>query len=193
MSSLSILKQYLKESTFFSDDDFTYRLQDWENGDTGILYITGLSGSGKTTLGDEYRKKYNCQLFRTDTIIMEVIKKYEKKYNKKFHELNNITSKIMHDEIVSKISKIVVKIKEKTIVEGVHVMYLDYDILKKESLIIKGTSYWTSYFRGMNRDLVRHFSRDGLSKTLEHYYAILFANYDINEKSKDLKKYLEKQ
>ena len=58
-------KEYINES-MFSQENIEINLDEWINGTSGILYITGLSGSGKSTLAKEYKEKYNANLVELD-------------------------------------------------------------------------------------------------------------------------------
>ena len=59
-------RKYISESVLVSHKDIEYKVNDWKNGSTNILFITGLSGSGKSTLASQLEKEYNAINFELD-------------------------------------------------------------------------------------------------------------------------------
>jgi len=178
----------LNESWIISDDDFYYNFDDWLQDKNKILFIIGLSGSGKTTLGNHLANKYNGVLISIDDIWMPILREYKKKTGKKTPEMTEDEfAKI--DDIVEERIKLLLKskFKNKTIIEG---MYMSYDNPKEQSIIIKGSSYFRSFYQALQRDY-DNFAKKGVSRFLDHYWHYLKMSKRHQHMVDNLKNYLK--
>lgn len=182
--------EYLNESWVISDDDFYYNFDDWINNKNKVLFIIGLSGSGKTTLGKQLVDKYNGTYIAVDDIWQPLIREYKKKTGK-------VTSEIPEEEFI-KIDNIIVEklkilfnsnLKNKTIIEGIQIVKLDKKYLKNQSIIIKGSSYFKSFYRALQRDF-DNFAKKGITRFLDHYLHYLKMSKDHQHMIDSLKDYL---
>lgn len=181
----------LLESWVLSDDDFYYNFDDWINNKNKILFIVGLSGSGKTTLGKQLVDKYNGTYIAVDDIWQPLIREYKKKTGK-------VTSEIQEEEFI-KIDNIVVEklkvlfnsnFKNKTIIEGIQIVKLDKKYLKNQSIVVKGSSYFKSFYRAVQRDF-DNFAKKGITRFLDHYWHYLKMSKGHQHMIDDLKNYLK--
>lgn len=177
-------ESYLDISTegyVFSRKDTVYHLDDFENGKSNVLLITGLSRSGKSTLGSELALKYDAiwvaidgfenfdvnfgvdddelpwKDIRDAYLKTPMGKKYKQLVLKDDEEImGDDISKYMRD-CVQFILNYCEKDKEnKYIIEGLQ-LYSDCDpsMLKKYPLIIKNTSMAKAYMRSRNQSYNR--------------------------------------
>lgn len=168
--------QLAKEGYVFTSKDTVRKFDDFVNGDSNILLITGLSRSGKTTLGMELSVRYDATWvsidgfenfdvdfgLKDDELPWKVIrdKYFETPMGKEYREaILNDTD--MTDEDLSKYMKDCIRFileycskdkGTKYIIEGLQ-LYSDYDPreLRKYPMIIKNTSMVKSYLRSRNQ------------------------------------------
>jgi hypothetical protein len=156
--------QYLFEYVLFSGKDYFYRLKDWEDGKVKILLLFGLSGSGKTSTGLWASKKYKADYINLDKEFFKPIhKEFKDKHGhvaESEEEMLLITKKINVE-----FKKLLIKIKKKTIIDGLWPLYLNPKELDKYAIVIKGTSILKSSLRRQTR---RH--KEGKSDPLTHMW-----------------------
>jgi shikimate kinase len=175
-----------------SDDDHYYNFGSWLNNKNQVLLIIGLSGSGKTTLGKHLAKKYNCGYSTTDDIWIPILRKYKEKTGKKTPDMTEDEFEKIDRIVVKELEKILRNKNKKMIIEGIHIMLLKYPFLKEQSLVIKGTSYFKSFYQALKRDSSKYLKK-GSSRFLDHYlhYLKMSKNHQISLHK--LQKYLNKK
>lgn len=161
------------EGMVLSTDDIVVNFEDWENGKSNIVFITGLSGSGKSKLGKELAEKYNAiyvelDLFGyivehktsiseiSDPVIAEYIKTTNLyKRNRDVDFLSRESAAKLSDEYVRFMDWLITlshKRGNRYVVEGIQVMLVDPHYLKKFPVVVKGTSALKSWYRSYLRD-----------------------------------------
>jgi hypothetical protein len=191
----NLVYQALLESWVISDDDFYYNFDDWINNKNKVLFIIGLSGSGKTTLGQQLANKYHCKCTSTDTIWSSILKDYKDKIGEKYYtntkkQQDQIFDKIDTNTINSIRTALTLPFKNKTIIEGIDIIYLEKELLKNQSIIIKGSSYFKSSYQQIKRNH-NDISKEGISKFLQYRVIDLKGNIINYHKIEDLKNYLK--
>ncbi|MBT3298887.1 AAA family ATPase [archaeon] len=192
MRSINKYLNTLEESWVMSDDDHYYNFGSWLNNKNQVLLIIGLSGSGKTTLGKHLAKKYNCGYSTTDDIWIPILRKYKEKTGKKTPDMTEDEFEKIDRIVVKELEKILRNKNKKMIIEGIHIMLLKYPFLKEQSLVIKGTSYFKSFYQALKRDSSKYLKK-GSSRFLDHYlhYLKMSKNHQISLHK--LQKYLNKK
>jgi len=183
-----LVYQAICENWVFSDDDFYYNFDDWVQDKNKILFIIGLSGSGKTTLGKKLVDKYNGTLISIDDIWMPILRDYKQKTGKKTPDMTEDEFAKIDDIVEEKIKLLLKsKFKNKTVIEG---MYISYDNPKEQSIVIKGSSYFRSFYQALQRDYDK-FSKKGASRFLDHYWHYLKMSKKHQHMIDNLKNYLK--
>lgn len=183
---------YIDESVIFSKDDIVQNIDDYEDGKSNILFITGLSGAGKSTLADELSEQYNAKVVNLDyfqcynnlvahrysnkkDFSWVIVDEYMRKTPKAKEEsvlFSSINLQGFKDYFVPFFNWLVKQLEKdksnKYIIEGIHLMlFIPYKNVKKYPLYCINTS--------MIRSLVRHWIRDdwSLSDIIKHGYSDL--------------------
>ena len=170
------------ESYLVSGNDYEQNLDKWKPGESNVLFVTGLSGSGKSTIAKEYGNKFNATVIEIDVFEWGIDPREEKYMDQKFVSIYNKCKKAFpdyakaidaewrkengaimeEDTIVNLLHKCALHAlqlckQDKShlyIFEGIQIFRrFDISELKKEPLIIKGTSMITSVKQAYNRSL----------------------------------------
>lgn len=184
MQSLnSAVEQFVAtEGYLFDNNEIYYKFDDYKNGKSNLLFITGHSGGGKTTLADTLSKKYNADVFQLDWLdnIDYIISESDSiKYrdNKllqylfsNYDYLFELPSKNFNKSVLTNWVSIYIKFiniiidyiykykNRRVIVEGIHlydsasVLYTEYDGMLRFPHIIVGTSAIKAFMRALKRD-----------------------------------------
>jgi len=144
---------FLNENYVFSKKDIEYRLKDFINKRTNILFITGLAGSGKSTLGKKIAEIFECNYIELDMVNQSIKKKYSKEEYEKLKKSGE-KDKLVLDEIY----KIIKKTKKQAVVEGFEsVSRVDTITIKSNSVLIINTSFLVSYLRTQKRQFDKNY------------------------------------
>ena len=165
----------LTEGVIIDSPNTAYNYDNWENGKSNVILITGLSGSGKTTLAKAIAKEDEAILIQLDMFqcynrfkesnifnpSMVYVEKYLKA-NPKAKELDFSDIRLegfgeafldYFDWLLRYMAK---DKKNKYVVEGIHILlFVKYSSIKKYPLICMGTS--------MSKSLIRRWIRDQFS------------------------------
>lgn len=163
------------ETLVFSKKDFEQNIDDFYNGRTNVLFITGLSGSGKSTLSEEITKKYNAKhieldkfewnFYRPETlrnfqkdILIEYIMKRENwdNFKKAYEDMKNgklgLFMNEFHKCFMWLLKKIETTPNQKYVVEGLQIAcIIEPEIFKDKSIIIKNTSITKSIYQRFHK------------------------------------------
>ena len=165
---------------FFNDDNIEWKVDEWKTGKTKILIVLGLSGSGKSTLGKKLAEEYNATYFELDF--------FNQQLKKEHPELATMT-----DKKAKNIKELEYTIKaignKRAVLDGASLARCGFDVLKKYSFIILGTSFLTSTYRATTRafkdtDRQKKFLKDPDSK-LELAKSLIgspYGRYKANDK-----------
>lgn len=138
----------LIEALVFSDKPLLYKYDEWENESSNKLFIVGLSGSGKSTIGKRLAKKYNCRLVNLDYLCFKILREFNQKfklgYSPPSYEL------LMKTLLI--VEKIIKNTKERTIFEGVELLFIDRKMVLSYPTIVLGTSLLISSIRAFKRN-----------------------------------------
>jgi len=118
----------------------------WLNGEIDLLLITGVSGSGKTTLAEELKEQLGdkIEVINTDKQILSYLERNE--FQKNGAEYLYKHSSGMLKELIENAS-----LHKPTIIEGVHILLSDYELIKGLPLVIKDTDLLLSNERAALR------------------------------------------
>ena len=64
--------ELVSELLLFNDRDVEWKLNEFQNGSTKVLFVLGFSGSGKTTVGRELAIKYNAVFWGRRNILKDI-------------------------------------------------------------------------------------------------------------------------
>ena len=176
------------ESLIFSRDDILYNTNKWESGEINIAYVLGFSGSGKSSLSRLLSANYdNCENIELDEVLFNwkytdaEIKKWSsllyaffttvgKQYRLPFDKIVKLDASqyelpMMVDLITFAKDYAHGHPEKRFILEGVWPMMFGVEAseFKDWTVYIKGTSYLTSTYRAIKRDVSQgqyfHFAR----------------------------------
>jgi len=156
-----------------SEDDIYYNFNKWFTENNNILLIIGYSGSGKSTLGRELAKEYDAIYLEQDMLI--------RRYSKKYPNIKDY--KILNDKIINDF-KIEFKNK-KMVLEGLNLIYLGIDELRKYPLVIKNTGFITSTFRAIKRDLNNPWESHKDKNKILYLIDVIRNDISVNKKNTD--------
>lgn len=150
----------LVEALVFSDKPLLYKYDDWENGSSNKLFIVGLSGAGKSTLGKALSKKYDCKLVSMDYLCFKILREFNQKFKVGYspppYEL------LMKTLLIAE--KYIRNTKERTIFEGVELMFIDRAMVLSYPVIVMGTSLAVSTIRAYKRN--KQFYKDATASEI---------------------------
>jgi len=158
------LQNYLKPH------DITVNINNFTEGKSRILFITGISGAGKTTLAKKLSLDLNLELFSIDKI------RYKLGILKK---KNPEVYKMFYIYLVNSL----IESKRQLIIEGVGVLNLDYRYLCNQPLIIvKSSVLKSSIIRIIqHKPLTFHYIYDIFkSNIFEYGYSIRLLEKELN-------------
>lgn len=116
----------------------------WENSESNILLITGISGSGKTTLASTFDEDVDVTVINTDKEILSYLERNSLEKNGAeylYKHSSNLVSELIKNADPSKL----------TIIEGVHLLLADFNVIEGHPLIIKDTDLTLSNQRASVR------------------------------------------
>lgn len=177
---------FLQEVNYFiSGGNKYYNFSKWKNDENGKLFIVGLSGSGKTTLGQDLAKKYKAEYIKLDEIDRNWRNELAEKLNKpkRSGEINLIVERKVNNFIEE-----ILNSKGKKVVEGIHILYCDYNYFKHQSLIIMGTSILISTIRAYRRNFEKFHDRASRVQILSDLY---YNQKDFIKKLHSFEKFME--
>lgn len=145
----------------------------WDGGEENVLLITGLAGSGKTTLAEKLARENGSTVIHTDDIANEFEDRFLEGLSEE--DLNSISDS---DVMVAMVEDIVYRNKgKKIIIEGIHLLAIDKELLKDKPLIISGTGMVKSNIQATKRD-------HGLGP--EHLVSLYGGNINLIKKRNEL-------
>jgi len=160
----------LKEMSYIvSGKNKLYNFEEWKNNKQPLLFIAGLSGAGKSTIGWKLSHKHNAHYIALDILDNKFRYKMMKKLKK--HDVNDpeIVDLSAHNMI--QIFKGFEKIKRKTVIEGIQILfYGDKKYWKNKSVIILGASALLSSMRAFIRDRKRYGDEETMVDTIKDLY-----------------------
>lgn len=137
-----------------SKDDLYYKFDDWANGSSKVLLITGYSGSGKSTLADKLGAEYGADVIPLDDFIFFLSgrESNKNKYISKFFEKCPDTIEVDDKNYESKRNtKLMEFIKfcgsnsrGKIIIEGLQIYLINPSFVSRYPVIIKNVGYFKS-------------------------------------------------
>ena len=130
---------------FRSDKNFNHKVDEWLNGKSKVLFITGLSGSGKSTLAKKMGMENNVPVICLDG--------YLKKLMSKKYANGNLSSELYRKLIpMHGIEALLEENTERCIIEGGQILQFDKNKLQNYPTIVLKTSFIKSTIRAMLRD-----------------------------------------
>ena len=129
--------------TEIPENSIEYRFEEWENGETNLLFITGLSGSGKSTLAQKLAKEFNCDYYEIDFWV--------KKIDKQHPGIESLSKEERRSIRVRGVIDYALKKNRRCIIEGAQIVFTDPNWYKPYSLIVVGTSLLVSTYRMIKR------------------------------------------
>lgn len=129
--------------TEIPENSIEYRFEEWENGETNLLFITGLSGSGKSTLAQKLVKEFNCDYYEIDF--------WGKKIDKQHPGIESLSKEERRSIRVRGVIDYALKKNRRCIIEGAQIVFTDPNWYKPYSLIVVGTSLLVSTYRMIKR------------------------------------------
>ena len=153
--------EYINESIVFSGDDLYINYEDFKEGKSNLLFITGLSGSGKSTLGRKLAKEHNAEYVELDLLCEANDPKrirgtvFEEFVNKFGLDNFDVHNEELFFEFVSDFLNWVVaeKFNRRLVIEGIQVFCVGHpEVMKQYPVIIKNTSMLKSMSRAWKRD-----------------------------------------
>jgi uridine kinase len=152
MNNIECYLSYIQEINYiFSDDNKIYNFDKWINKQNNILFIVGLSGSGKTQLGRKLAEKYNVEYIQLD----DIDRQFRKKLNNDKIQWDKETNQKVHDYL----KQFLISFEKRAVIEGIHILYQDFELFKNKSLIIMSTSVLLSTIRAYNRNVEKYKDR----------------------------------
>jgi len=138
---------------FISGGNKYYNFDEFKNNKDGKLFVIGLSGSGKSTLGQEAARKTKASYIKLDSIDRGYRSAYAKRLKKDIwsKEVNSLTKEKMNEFFNHLLT-----LKGKYVVEGIHILYHDFDFFKDKPVIILETSVLLSSIRAYNRNFKQY-------------------------------------
>jgi len=128
--------EILFEGLIFSSDDLVYKFDNWKSGKIKVLLITGFTGSGKTTLGEKLAEIHNARFTSLDARMSD---------KGEHQQMNGLSN----ESLVNYLDNI----KTPTVYEATQIVrLLTPKEASKYSVIIRGTGYFKSSYRGASRD-----------------------------------------
>ena len=217
----SQLESVINENIIFNKKDLEYRLNDFINGNVNVALIVGFLFFFKSTLGKELAKKVNADYCELDKLIFnwdysdkdldklgELSYKFFKGIGKKYRvsesfARNTPTEGDYELPLINDFMNFAISYtknsNKKFVIEGLWPILFNHspDTYKDWCVIIKGTSYLISAYRGTIRDmrdenssgsvnfiktLKKYINKSDfdMSKTIDKWYKY-FNNYQIQE------------
>lgn len=179
------IEEPVTESLLISKGVFDVNFEDFENGKSNVVLITGLSGSGKTTLAEKIANKYSaeyieldmfekCYFFETDDQLKEcgeVFYEYLSHHKDIWEKLKSksIHGKELGQEIDKFVKYAISWCKQdrdhKYVIEGVQIYsFLDKEKISNTPILFIGTSAFKSLVRRLSR--TKQYSKDDFKKEL---------------------------
>lgn len=132
------------EALLFNEKDIEYNVDKWKNGEIKTLFILGFIGSGKTVTSKYLSKEYNCISYALDD--------WRNKFRKIEIEKGNNDNRKIYSDFIFDVEQTVKNTKERLIIEGIDILFLDRKLVFDNSVIIKGTSLIISTYRAWIRN-----------------------------------------
>lgn len=164
--------EFVGESIVLNRDNIMYNVDEFQNGESNVLLITGLSGSGKSTLAEKMAKENRAEIIELDVfehcygyadenlhqagdVFVEYLSAHQNIWKKL--KKQELTGKQLHDEIHKFIKYALAwcesKKNKKWILEGVQIYScLNADEALQYPLIILGTSAANSILQRFKRN-----------------------------------------
>jgi len=140
--------QIVSEALLISSDNHSFNVEDWDNGKSKVLLITGFAGSGKSTLGRYLAKKNNAKYIEFDGDIFD----NDEFMNKKSELGSNKPPQETIDQIRKYALNRLKNIKEKTVLEGAWMIsWLTPQDIGQYPVIMIGSSILKSAIQSFTR------------------------------------------
>jgi len=146
--TIDLKEEMLDESIFIREPDLALNIEDFKEGKSDRIFITGISGSGKSTLAKEIAKMKGAVHVDLDSKARELKSRYG---DEMFS--NTIDPKFVSDKFIEEIEKEIKNNKGKLVViEGVQIQKIDFDYLKDYPIYSLNTPLIKSFVMGRTRD-----------------------------------------
>lgn len=137
-----------------SKDDLYYKFDDWANGSSKVLLITGYSGSGKSTLADKLGAEYGADVIPLDDFIFFLSgresnkNKYISKFFEKYPDIIEVDDKNYESKRNTKLMEFIKfcgsNSTGKIIIEGLQIYLINPSFVSRYPVIIKNVGYFKS-------------------------------------------------
>lgn len=189
--------QIICESLLISEQDFQHNFEEWKNDTIQSLFVLGYLGSGKTTTAKQLAQKYNATWIQLDEYREDEMFKLIKKRGLNINILDPKEEEKIYDEVFLNLENRIKSKKERLILEGVDVLFMNRQLVLNNAVIVKGTSLLTSTWRAWRRNINTRSNTGYRNKSI--YYIIKnTAKHQhrfyklVNQFIKDLKRWKSK-
>ena len=138
---------------FISDENKYYNFNKFKNDENAKLFIIGLSGSGKTTIGQSISRKTKSSYIKLDSIDKGYRNSYAKRLKKDVWD-KEIT-RIVQAKMTEFLNHIMT-LKGRYVIEGIDILYQDFNFFKDQPVIILGASVLISSIRAYDRNFKKY-------------------------------------
>ncbi len=141
--------QIVSEALLYTSKDLTLNLSDFESGKVNSLFITGYLGSGKTITGQQLAKKYKATYIELDTYREKETDKLVEKYGGE----EKAKDKDIYGMVFAALEKKIKQGRERLVLEGIDVLFIDRKLVLSKAVIIKGTGLAKATWRAWVRNI----------------------------------------
>ena len=140
------IQSFLQEKYIISSKNYMHNFKDWKSGKADKIFIVGISGSGKSALGKKLAEGSKSKYISLDTLGWKISKEINKFLviatpYKKYQKI-----------LFGRMEETLKKLKNRTVIEGVEVMRLNFKYVSSYPIIILNTSILKSTMRAYFRN-----------------------------------------